>query len=412
MFERKHVHRGNQTVPLSVFSTGVYIPCVFPQRCMAITHAALKWCMLVTLSLILTSEMYATECESCDVSDCRCATSSVPLTDMGCTSNDTMDLTVGSDSLPGVMSNCRCRDCNSTRFSNQFRDRYATCKGYQPQWVGIARGLAFTRTTPSAGVLISDSTNPIRQINRDDFRFGWEPGIDLSLRRIRWTENSFEFRFIGIESLVARSSTPAGGTTEIHAALPVFASDITSIDATYQTDLYGIEANWQFVTYCPFQYIAGIRYIGLDEHLTAELNSATAPVTYRTTTQNDLYGVQVGITSIPDMPLFDCRWLSWSAKLGLYGNDAEQTSVLTGAVGQRADCPADTAAFVGEFRLGMDLPLTNCISVSGGYNLFLMERVAIATDQLQATNFFTGTGSDDEGNALFHGATAAITARF
>ncbi|MDA7878115.1 hypothetical protein N9B39_01060 [bacterium] len=331
---------------------------------------------------------------------------------MGCTSADTMDISPGSDTMPGVMSSCQCRDCNSKRFSNQFRDPKSSCPGYRPRWLGIARGLAFTRVTPSAGVLFSDTTNPIRQINRDGLQSGWEPGLDLTIRRVTWNENSFELRFMGIESLHARATTTANGTAEIHAAVPIFAGDITSIEANYNTDLYGIEANWRFVTYCPFQYIAGLRYIGLDEELTADLNSATSPLSYRTTTQNDLYGIQVGITSIPDMSLFDCRWLTWSAKLGLYGNDATQTSILTGAVGQRADSPADTAAFIGEFRIGMELPVTRCISISGGYNLFLMERVAVATDQLQATNFFTGTGSDNEGNALFHGASASLTLQF
>ena len=217
---------------------------------------------------------------------------------------------------------------------------------------------------------------------------------------------------MGIDSLVANTATVAGGTAEIKAALPVFISDVTSLEATYRSDLYSLEANWQFVTYCPFQYIAGIRYIGFDERLNTKLNSPTSPVTYRTITHNDLYGVQVGVTSIPDMPLFDCRWLTWSAKIGLYGNDAEQTSILTGTVGQRADSPADTATFAGEFNIGMEIPLTHCVSVSGGYTLFLLERVAIATDQLQATNFFSGTGSDDTGNAVFHGGSFALTYRY
>ncbi len=372
----------------------------------------LKWCVIMAFSLLWLPATPAAECESCDDAICQCITPYVPLGEMGCISNDTMDLTVGSDSMPGVMSHCQCQDCNSTRFENQFCDARTNCEGYQPQWLAASRVLAFTRVTPSAGVLISDSTNPIRQINRDSFKFDWELGIDLSLRRIRWNENSFELRFMGIESLVANTTTVAGGTTEIHAAVPIFVSDITSIDASYTSDLYGLEANWQFVTYCPFQYIAGIRYIGFNEQLNIDLNSPTSPVTYRATTQNDLYGVQVGVTSIPDMPLLDCRWLTWSAKIGLYGNDAEQTSILTGSVGQRADSPADTAAFAGEFKIGLEVPLTNCIRVSSGYTLFLMERVAVASDQLQATNFFTGTGSDDEGNALFHGGSVALTLQF
>lgn len=408
----KHVQRGKSTVPSIVNKIGVYPGCVFPQRWCIQTTLALKACLLIALWLLFASTVDAGQCSACNHSACDCDTVLQPLCDMGCTSTDNLDLSSGSDTLPGVMSGCQCRECNTTRFANQFRDPRNGCEGYQPEWLGITRGLAFTRVTPSAGVLISDSTNPIRQINRDDLQFGWEPGIDVSIRRVKWNENSFELRFMGIETLAARASTAAGGTTEIHAILPVFVGDITSIDATYRSDLYGIEANWQFVTYCPFQYIAGLRYIGLNEQLTAELSSPTAPVTYRTNTQNDLYGVQVGITSIPDMPLLDCRWLTWSAKIGLYGNDAEQTSILTGAVGQRADSPADTAAFVGEFRVGLQTPLTQCITISAGYELLLMERVAIATDQLQVTNFFTGSGSDNDGNALFHGASAALTLHF
>lgn len=354
----------------------------------------------------------ADPCKACDDATCDCITQSITLGDMGCVSKDSMDLSVGSDSLPGVMSFCQCQDCNSRRFENQFSDRRTICEGYQPRWLATSRVLAFTRVTPSAGVLISDSTNPIRQVNRDDFKFGWEPGIDISIRRVKWNESSFELRFMGLDSFIANTTTGAGGPAEIHAALPVFVSDISSIEAAYQSDLYGFEANWQFATYRPFQYIAGVRYIGFDERLNTELNSTTASIIYRTATQNDLYGVQVGITSVPDTPLLDCRWLTWSAKLGLYGNDAEQNSILTGTVGQRADSPADTAAFAGEFRIGMEVPVTPCITVSGGYTLFLLERVAVATDQLEKTNFFTGMGSDDQGDALFHGGSVALTLEF
>ncbi|MDB4759675.1 hypothetical protein OAG34_00530 [bacterium] len=409
---RKHVYRGKPIVAPSVDPTGTIAVCGSPQGSIPCINAVLKWCVTLAIFLLLVSATPAAECESCDDAECQCASVCAPLGDMGCISNDLMDLSVGSDSMPGVMSHCQCQDCNSTRFANQFCDALTHCEGYQPQWLATSGVLAFTRVTQSAAVLVSDSTDPIRQINRADFDFDWQLGLDLSIRRIKWNENSFELRFMGIDSIVANTTTIAGGTTEIHAALPVFVNDITSIDANYTSDLYGIEANWQFVTYCPFQYIAGIRYIGFNEQLSIDLNSPTSPLAYRTSTHNDLYGVQVGVTSIPDMPLLDCRWLSWSAKVGLFGNDAEQTSILTGTVGQRADSPADTAAFAGEFKLGMEIPLTNCLSVSGGYTLFLMERVAVASDQLQATNFFTGTGSDDEGNALFHGGSVAITLTF
>ena len=399
-------------MPLSVDPTGTNAFCVSPQCPISITRTTLRWLLTIALAAILIPINLAAACDSCDNAECNCASQPNSWVEMGCTSTDTLDLTVGSDSMPGVMSDCQCGACNSKRFANQFRDPRSGCEGYRPQWLATARALAFTRVTASPGVLISDSANPIEQINRDDLKFGWKPGIDLSLRRITWAENSFELRFIGLDPLIATATSSAGGTAELHATPPVFVSDITSIDATCESNLYGFEANWQFVTFCPFQYIAGIRYISLNEQFDVQLASPTTPVTYRTNTRNDLYGVQVGVTSIPEMPLFDCPWLTWSAKIGLYGNDAEQTSILTGTVGQRADSPADTAAFAGEFNIGIETPLTHCISISGGYTLFILERVAIATDQLQATNFFTATGSNHEGNAVFHGGSVALTLHF
>ncbi|MDE0864579.1 MAG: hypothetical protein OSA98_12395 [Rubripirellula sp.] len=98
-------------------------------------------------------------------------------------------------------------------------------------------------------------------------------------------------------------------------------------------------------------------------------------------TRNDFHGVQVGITSIPDLPLLDCRSLRWSAKGGLYGNDSEQKSILNGTVGQRSDAPANSAAFIAGFNVGLELPVTDCLTISGGYGLLIMERVAIASDR-------------------------------
>lgn len=400
------------TVPLSANPIGTSVCCVYPQHRSPIVFAVLELCVALGLSLLLLPASASAESDHCDAPPSDCVAVRPLFAEMGCISQDRMDLTVGSDSMPGIMSHCQCQDCNSTRFANQFYNPRTDCEAYQPRWRATSSFFALARVTPSPGVLVRDSTNPIRQINRDSFKFDWAPGIELSMKRIEWNENSFELRFMGFDTLTANAATPAGGTAEITATPPVFVSDITSIEASYRSDLYSIEANWQFVTYKPFQYIAGIRYIGFNERLNTEFFSTTSPATCRTTTHNDLYGVQVGVTSVPDMPLLDCRWLTWSAKLGLYGNDAEQTSILTGTVGQRADSPADTASFAGEFNIGMEIPLTTCIRVSGGYTLFLLERVAVATDQLEVTNFFMGTGSDDQGNALFHGGRFALTLMF
>ena len=311
---------------------------------------------------------------------------------------------------------CNCGHCNSgyvdeSDSSNGFGGANSNrgCVGLTPQWYAQGSVLIMNRVTKSSQVLMQDTTNPARQLNADAFDFGWEGGLDLAIKRIRWDEREFEIRFFGLQEMSATTSVATNGLVEILSDPSVFAPNVSRIDARYTSDLYGIEANWRFVTYLPFKYIAGFRYLGFDDDLSAVLTTNGTPILYRTVTRNDLYGVQAGITSVPDCPLLDCYWLTWSVKGGIYGNDASQKSLFTGSVGQRADDSADSTAFVGELELGLRYPLTNCFTLVGGYRLLILERVAVGSDQLANLDFFNGSGRDDHGNAIFHGASLGIT---
>lgn len=283
------------------------------------------------------------------------------------------------------------------------------CVGLIPQWYANGSVLIMNRITKSSNVLMQDTTNPIRQLNADAFDFGWQGGLDLSIKRMRWDEKEFEIRFFGLEEMTASTSVATNGLVEVFSSPPVFAPEVNRIDARYTSDLYGIEANWHFVTYLPFKYLAGFRYLGFDDDLSTTLTTNTNPILYRTVTRNDLYGAQVGIRSVPDCALLDCHWLTWSAKAGIYGNDASQKSIFTGTLGQRADDSADSTAFVGELELGFRYPLTQCFTLVAGYRLLILEQVAVGSDQLEKLNFFDGSGSNDHGNAIFHGASIGIT---
>jgi hypothetical protein len=51
------------------------------------------------------------------------------------------------------------------------------------------------------------------------------------------------------------------------------------------------------------------------------------------------------------------------------------------------------------------------LSVRAGYQLLYVNGVAIAADQVTATDFVTSSGIDTHGSAFFHGATAGVTVR-
>jgi hypothetical protein len=59
---------------------------------------------------------------------------------------------------------------------------------------------------------------------------------------------------------------------------------------------------------------------------------------------------------------------------------------------------------LGELGISAALEYGDRISVFCGYRLMWLERVAIASDQIEDTDFFLGTGSDDRGRSIFHGA--------
>jgi hypothetical protein len=260
------------------------------------------------------------------------------------------------------------------------------------------------------GVLIESTSNPINQVNAEDFRFDWQLGLDVSASQVCWDENQFEVRFLGLREFTANQHVDLGlSEGRINSDPPVFVPDLQSIDASLESQVYGFELNYHFVTYCPFNYIAGFRYVSFDEDLAARMNSNLDSSVYQTTTRNDLYGLQLGIENAPDLPLFGWRCLTWFGKVGIYGNDTQQRTILDTGLGQIVSESPDTSAVVWEFGVGLDLPLSECFSFQCGYSGLILDRVSVATDQLPKIDFLNATGSDNRGTVMFHGATLAIT---
>jgi hypothetical protein len=263
-------------------------------------------------------------------------------------------------------------------------------------------------------VLMESTTNPIEQLNAAAFDFGWEPGLDCSARVLAWDDSAFEFRFLGLQEYTSnRLVDTSGSEVRINSNPAVFAPNVQTIDSRYTSDLYGFELNYLYVTYCPFNYIAGFRYVALDEDLSAVLDANPQTFGYRTSTRNDLYGFQLGVTSVPEMPLFGWQCLTWFAKAGIFGNDARQQSVLdTSLIGQIVSESPDTSAVVWEFGLRLDLPISDCWSIKGGYSALILDRISVASDQLSTIDFLTATGSNNRGTVMFHGVTLSLVIQY
>ena len=72
---------------------------------------------------------------------------------------------------------------------------------------------------------------------------------------------------------------------------------------------------------------------------------------------------------------------------------------------------ADRAAFLGELAFTANYCLTDNLTARLGYDLMWIEVVALASDQVPATNFFTGAGIAPDGGAFYHGGFVGLEYR-
>lgn len=266
------------------------------------------------------------------------------------------------------------------------------------------------RMTEDSLVLMQNTANLSEQLNAEDFDFSWNTGLDVSLLRRRWDDNAMELRYLDLGQLHADAFVLANANNLVFNSMPpVFFPNVQSIDSRYTSEVRSFEANYHFAVYDTIHYLAGFRYVGLHDDLTAILDANPQAFLYRATTRNNLYGAQVGVLGFQHGPICRSLWTSAFAKIGVFGNDARHQSLIdTGVARLTVDDSDGNASWVGELGFVTQLPVTSRLSIHGGYSMLWLERIAIASDQMQVSDFFNSTGSDNRGDAIFHGAHVGI----
>jgi hypothetical protein len=292
----------------------------------------------------------------------------------------------------------------------------ASCRNCDtPVWTVRADALALARTRPSDRVLYANPLQPQQQLDAADFHLGYEAGIDLSLKRLLACGYALELRYLKNDAWngTALTATDTNDPLSINAAIPVFLPTGRTIDAQYASQLDNLELN--FVVPCKtVDWLAGFRYIELDEQLRAELADAVTPsptVTHSIGTQNRLYGAQLGA----DVLILQRGGLQVNTifKGALFHNSSQHASILdTGVIQVDAAGTADRAALLVECSLTARYELTECLSLRGGYTILALDEVTLASDQLSSTNFLNGTGVDGTGNVFYHGGLLGLELAF
>jgi hypothetical protein len=181
----------------------------------------------------------------------------------------------------------------------------------------------------------------------------------------------------------------------------------------YSSRLYNIEMNLRWKQFDRIPFLMGFRTLGLDENFRIISNGARDTTWAETSTNNNLYGMQIGIEPV----LWDrCgRFrLEGTLKAGLYGNTAHQRTQFPTVGGEWNSRVEGSPSFVGELGLIGSYQLNKCWSIRGGYEVMWITDVALAPDQ--SSGIFFGAPPigvmNDKASAFYYGATASLERRF
>lgn len=283
----------------------------------------------------------------------------------------------------------------------------------KPVWTVSADALFLTREASAPNILAFNTAAPDQAFNVGDLRFGTQTGFDLSLKRSLGCQNAMELRFFSIDGWDASSTTTTtpNDLLQFNSAIPLFAFAGDAIAAQYSSKLNNGEINLFSRRKESVEWLIGFRYLELDERGGTSLVNAGIPVEYRSTTRNRLYGGQVGA----NLNLLSTDRFSIGAvgKAGIFGNVVGHDAFVDSGFGAlTATGNESRTAFVGELGFTGTYSLAERVSLRSGYRLLWVDGVAIATDQLGATDFFNGTGINSSSNAFYHGAFAGLEVKF
>lgn len=266
-------------------------------------------------------------------------------------------------------------------------------------------------------VVLQDGTGAtLLATHTSDFDFRWGQSYVIGYRPNPIV--SWEASYYSVQGWSA--SAVAAEPSQLDLPLPLSAGtfDYFGADAmrlSYRTQLHNIEANGLRSLNDWFSVLAGFRYLNLNERFNINSSDSTYGTSdYNVHTNNNLIGGQIGSR------LQRC-WgrlgLSLTGKAGLFGNAIHQRQLIgdlnNTLILRDVRSDGDRFSFVSDLSLLATCRLTENFALRGGYNLILINQVALAPDQLDfSVNSVSGRRLNCSGDVFLHGVNLGLEARW
>jgi hypothetical protein len=239
-------------------------------------------------------------------------------------------------------------------------------------------------------------------LSTDDVTYPLEPGMRLTLGRYLTDTWMIEGTYYGAVNWDRRNGTPnfPTGANGVGPLLPYWGPGFGAFDtgaftgsnvqtASYESQFNSGELNVRHAVWGTTTILGGIRYMNLGDFFqlaasdNANNTNSNGSGFYRTWTNNNLIGVQLGTEYAHDL-WFPRLFGSIDCRGGIYANFDEQKNLLFNSgdtYNQRSDRQV-------QFASGWDLTFTlsylatDHLTIRGGYTFLYLDGIALAPNQL------------------------------
>ena len=285
-------------------------------------------------------------------------------------------------------------------------------------------GIFFTRdarigSTPLVLLDMNASTQSNVLLSTSDLDFNFEAGPRLLLGHSFDPYNAFEASYFGIYSWQDKATINGNSNLNLPGDLgadnPLDFTDADQVRVTYDSVIHNAELNY-VRTFGNLSWLAGFRYFNLQERFSmAFFDNQNDTGTYHISTYNNLFGGQVGGRVVENC----CGNFSYdlTGKAGVYGNVIRESQNVTDFANfntvRNTSTDGGQVAFIGDIEFNASYQFSQCLSLRGGYQVYWVEGLALAPNQLDYTDTATsGTGLNKTGGLFMHGAHLGLQARW
>jgi len=274
----------------------------------------------------------------------------------------------------------------------------------QPYWVVAVDVVGLRRRKANDYPLITDQVTGASVVNALDLDFDYKLGAHVDLAHQAADGVGWNIEYLGIPSW--RGNRAVTGSLQLNGPGFDLAVDPAVFSVDYSTSLYSVELSVSRSDGYRWSGFAGFRYIRLnDDLLIAELNAPFLGV-LDIETENNLYGMQMG----GDLLVYDRGGPlrgSIELKVGIYGNDVRQHT-RSNLVLPSVTARGKKAVFAGEMEFLLTYEITKRLKVRGSYKLVGLESVALAPDQIGATDLSTSRAAIHYNSLLLDGGLLGV----